>query len=187
MWYPRSDEVKLRLLNPPGGGTADLPYARLVTDARGPAHEIIPQHSHLPYRFDEMEYAIPREAGLACFRDVRKRVMATHRRTVGWRILYRTVAADDAYLSPAYGRPTVTISLHQNASLPFWDYFRDIEPIFRAFGGRPHWAKKHTLEAEDLRPLYPQWDRFLAVRQRLDPRGVFLSPSLRDLLGVEGS
>jgi FAD/FMN-containing dehydrogenase len=186
-WYPRSDEVKLRLLNPPGGGTADLPYARLVTDARGPAHEIIPQHSHLPYRFDEMEYAIPLEAGLACFRDVRKRVMATHRRTVGWRILYRTVAADDAYLSPAYGRPTVAISLHQNASLPFWDYFRDIEPIFRAFGGRPHWAKKHTLEAEDLRPLYPRWDRFLAVRQRLDPQGVFLSPSLCDLLGVEGS
>jgi FAD/FMN-containing dehydrogenase len=184
-WYPRSDEVKLRLLNPPGGGTAHLPYARLVTDDRGPAHQLIPRHSHLPYPFDEMEYAIPAAAGPSCFQEVRERVMARHRRTVGWRVLYRTVAADDAYLSPASGRPTVTISLHQNASLPFWEYFLDIEPVFRAYGGRPHWAKKHTLRAEALRPLYPWWDRFLAVRRRLDPRGVFLTPYLRDLLGVE--
>ena len=184
-WYPRSDEVKVRLLNPPGGGTANLPYARLVTDERGSAHQLIPRHSHLPYPFDEMEYAIPCEAGPSCFQEVRERVKARHRRTVSWRVLYRTVAADDAYLSPASGRPTVAISLHQNASLPFWEYFLDIEPIFRAYGGRPHWAKKHTLRAEELRPLYPSWDRFLSVRQRLDPQGVFLSPYLRELLGVE--
>lgn len=184
-WYPRSDEVKLRLLNPPGGGTAHLPYARLVADECGPAHQLIPRHSHLRFPFDEMEYALPYEAGPSCFQEVRKRVLALHRRTVGWRVLYRTVAADDAYLSLASDRQTVAISLHQNASLPFWDYFLDIEPIFRAYGGRPHWAKKHTLRAEELRPLYPLWDRFLAVRQRLDPQGVFLTPYLRELLGVE--
>ena len=76
-----------------------------------------------------------------------RRVKDKHRGTVGWRVLYRTIAPDDAFLSPAYGRDTVTISLHQNAGLPYWDYFRDIEPIFRAHDGRPHWGKKHTLTA----------------------------------------
>jgi FAD/FMN-containing dehydrogenase len=66
--------------------------------------------------------------------------------------------------------------------LPFEPYFSHIEPIFRAYGGRPHWGKKHNLSAEDLRPLYPKWDEFAAIRCRLDPDGVFLSPSQRRLL-----
>jgi FAD/FMN-containing dehydrogenase len=161
-----------------------LPYAALVEDRTGWAHEILPKHSNLPYRFDEMEYALPFEAGVSCFQAVRERVKARWRASVGWRVLYRVVAADDAYLSTAHGRLSVNISLHQNAELPFWDYFRDIEPILRDHGGRPHWAKKHTLRGTDLQPLYPMWDRFLAQRQRLDPDGVFLTPYLRDLLGL---
>ncbi len=183
--YPRSDEVKVRLLNPPGGGSRRLAGARLVEDRTGLAHQIIPKHSHLPYTFDEMEYALPAGAGPACFLEVRRRVRERHRRTVGWRVLYRVVAPDDSHLSIAHGRETVTISIHQNSSLPYWDYFKDIEPIFLAHGGRPHWGKKHTLRADDLRPRYPAWERFHEVRARVDPAGVFLTPYLRDLLGVE--
>lgn len=69
----------------------------------------------------------------------------------------------------AFGRPTVAISLHQNATLPFWDYFGDIEPLFREYGGRPHRAKKHTLRAGDLRPLYPEWDRLRKIRRQMTP------------------
>lgn len=183
-WYPRTDEAKLRTLDLPGRLADDLPYADLVLDDVGWASEIIPKHSHIPRKFDEMEYALPAAAGPECFMEVRQRVKQTWRQSVGWRLLYRTIAPDDTYLSTAYGRETVTISLHQNASLPFWDYFKAIEPIFRAYDGRPHWAKKHTLRAAELRPLYPIWDRFLQVRQRMDPDGVFLNPYLRELLGV---
>lgn len=179
-WYPRSDEVKLRTMNIPGDGPVDIPYARLVRDRRGWSNEILPREREL--KFDEMEYSLPAESGPACFREVRQRVLAKHRRTVGWRVLYRTVAPDDAYLSPACGRDTVTISLHQNNTLPFQDYFNDIEPIFRAHGGRPHWGKKHHLFADELEPLYPHWGRFLEQRQALDPHGVFLSTYLRRLL-----
>ncbi len=143
---------------------------------------MIPRNREL--KFEEMEYALPAEAGPACFRDVRERVKAHHRKHVGWRLLYRLVAPDDADLSPAHGRQTATISLHQNATLPYWEYFRDIEPVFRAYGGRTHWGKKHTLTAAELRPLYPRWDDFLEVRRQTDPQGVFLSPYLRALLGV---
>lgn len=183
-WYPRRDEAKLRLLNPPGEGPGRLPYAQCVAEEEGWSHEVIPKHSGIANKFDEMEYALPAEAGPACFQEVRRRMKEKHRAIVGWRVLYRTIAADDAYLSPAQGRPTVTISLHQNAGLPFWEFFLDLEPVFRAYGGRPHWGKKHTLGAAELRPLYPLWDRFEAERRRMDPGGVFLSPAMRDLLGV---
>lgn len=182
-WYPRSDEAKLRALNSPEQASRALPYAQLVKEQTGWSTEVISKVREL--KFDEMEYALPAEAGPACFREIRQRVKEKHRRTVGWRILYRTVAPDDAYLSPAFGRDTVTISLHQNAGLPFWGYFLDIEPILRAYGGRPHWGKKHTLRAPELRSLYPLWEEFLHWRQQFDPQGVFLNSYLRELLGVE--
>lgn len=182
-WYPRSDEVKIRTMDLADDSPAELPFARLLDEEVGWSNEVIPNNREL--RFEEMEYSVPAERGLACFEEVRERVKAHWRQIVGWRVLYRTVAADDTLLSTAYGRPTATISLHQNNTLPFWGFFRDIEPILRACGGRPHWGKLHTLRADDLRPLYPEWERFLAIRRSCDPEGVFLTPYLRDLLGVD--
>jgi FAD/FMN-containing dehydrogenase len=179
-WYLRSDEVKIRTMNLEDQATADLPFARCVEEETDWSHRVVAQERTL--RFEEMEYALPAEAGADCFREIRTRVKERHRHIVGWRILYRTVSADDAWLSPAYGRDTVTVSLHQNATLPYLEYFADIEPIFRSYGGRPHWGKKHSLTASDLRALYPAWDRFQAMRQRWDPEGVFLTPALRTLL-----
>lgn len=113
---------------------------------------------------------------------IRERVLSRWRRSVCWRLLYRTVEADDSYLSPATGRRSVAISLHQNAGLPYEDYFRDIEPILLSHGGRPHWAKKHTLKKEELKRLYPDWDKFFNLREKLDPKGLFLNPYLKELL-----
>lgn len=79
-------------------------HAERLEDRTGWAHQIIPKHSDLPYRFDEMEYALPYEVGMECFWEVRERVRARWRASVGWRVLYRVVAADDAYLSAAHGR-----------------------------------------------------------------------------------
>ena len=183
-WYPRSDEVKLRLLNGPGGGTdhEELSYATLVEDQTGWWQETIPEHDDIGREFDEMEYAVPLEAGLECFERVRDRVRERWRADVGWRLLVRTVAADEAMLSTEYDRQTMTISLIQNAELDHWPYFEDLEPLFREYDGRPHWGKKHTLRAPELRELYPEWDRFQELRRELDPDGVFLSDYLEELL-----
>jgi FAD/FMN-containing dehydrogenase len=182
-WYPRSDEAKLRTMNSPEARQPDLAFARLLDEQAGWSHEIIPKQRTL--RFDEMEYALPADAGPACFRDIRQRVKAKWRRSVGWRLLYRTSAADDSFLSTNYERSSVTISLHQNNSLPYQAYFADLEPILRAYGGRPHWGKKHTLLAAELRPLYPCWEQFQHIRQRLDPQGLLLNTYLRDLFGID--
>ncbi|EEP74709.1 oxidoreductase [Micromonospora sp. ATCC 39149] len=191
-WYPRSDMTQVRIMNRADDVAAERPWAvpRVPgsgpwEDPRevrvGPTHRTIPQHREL--RFEEIEYMLPSEAFPACFAEVRRRIRERHRRDVGWRVLVRTIAADDIWLSNAYGRPTTTIACLQNTSLPYEEYFRDVEAVFRQYGGRPHWGKKHWLTARELRPLYPRWDDFQELRRRLDPDGVFLSPDLARLLG----
>ncbi|HEX6969530.1 MAG TPA: D-arabinono-1,4-lactone oxidase [Micromonosporaceae bacterium] len=180
-WYPRSDLTQIRILNRRG----EQPGFRPPTPPRlhrvGPSHEEIPQHREL--RFDEIEYMMPVEAFPACFAELRRRIKERHRVGVGWRVLVRTIAADDIYLSPSYRRDTVSIACLQNAHLPYDEYFADAEAVFLDHGGRPHWGKKHSLTAPRLRPLYPHWDTFREIRRMLDPDGVFRTPYLAGLLG----
>ncbi|WP_428961211.1 D-arabinono-1,4-lactone oxidase [Micromonospora fluostatini] len=193
-WYPRSDRTQVRTMNRtdekpvergwPAPGRPQRGWADELREAEvGPTHRTIPQHRDL--RFEEIEYMLPAEAFTACFAEVRRQILDRHRRTVGWRVLVRSIAADDLWLSNAYGRATITIACLQNTSLPYEEYFRDMEAVFRQYGGRPHWGKKHWLTARDLRPLYPCWDDFQAVRRRLDPDGVFRTPDLARLLEEE--
>lgn len=184
-WYPRSDLIKFRCLTPPEETTDYGSFAHLVEDRTGPSHEVIPKHSDLPHRFEEMEYALPAAAGPDCFAEIRRRMLARWRSIVGWRVLYRLVKSDDGWLSPAHGRDTVTISLHQNATLPYRDFFADLEPVFRAHGGRPHWGKIHSLKAAELALLYPKWADFQSLRGSLDPAGLFMSEALSRLLDPE--
>ncbi|MEV4545674.1 D-arabinono-1,4-lactone oxidase [Micromonospora echinaurantiaca] len=190
-WYPRSDQTQIRVLNraeetpeehvwavPRVSGSDPSAQPREVEV--GPTHRTIPRHREL--RFEEIEYMLPAEAFPACFAEVRRRIRERHRRAVGWRVLVRSIAADDIWLSNAYGRPTITIACLQNTTLPHEEYFRDMEAVFRQYGGRPHWGKKHWLTARQLRPLYPRWDDFQGLRRRLDPDGVFLGPDQARLL-----
>jgi FAD/FMN-containing dehydrogenase len=182
-WYPRSDLVKLRILNEPGKGSQELSYAQLAEEKSGWAIDVLPKERDL--KFDEMEYALPVEAGPDCFLAVRKLIKEKFRKTVAWRVLYRTIDADDFLISPCFGRKTVTISLHQNAGFPFMEFFRTIEPVFRDFGGRPHWGKKHTLQSNEISVLYPRWNDFLAVRKKMDPDGLFLNEHLeKQIFGI---
>ncbi|MGQ7785881.1 D-arabinono-1,4-lactone oxidase [Nesterenkonia sp. K-15-9-6] len=187
-WYPRSDLAQVRMLNIPGhepdpDQPGAVPPGTVKTEETGPSYGIIPNARDL--RFEEMEYMLPLDASLEAFRRVRERVKARHRARVGWRILVRTVAPDRAMISNAQRRPTMTIALLQNATLDHQAYFADMEPLLRAFGGRPHWGKKHSLRAPELRELYPEWEDFLEVRDRMDPERVFLNDHLGEIFGVE--
>jgi FAD/FMN-containing dehydrogenase len=102
---------------------------------------------------------------------------------VKWAVEYRTHAAEDAFLSVTQGAESVTISVHDAAENPHWEFFREAEQVFRRFDGRPHWGKLNMLEARELQSLFPLLDRFVAVRRRLDPAGVFLNDYLRPILG----
>lgn len=132
-------------------------------------------------RFEELEFAVPAEAGPDCFRELRQ-LLSTQHPEVAWPLEYRALGADDLWLSPAHGRESVTISVHQGVGLPFEDLFREAEAVFRGHGGRPHWGKRHAFDAADLDATYPAIDRFRAVRRAWDPEGRFLNEHLAALL-----
>lgn len=133
-------------------------------------------------RFREMEYAIPREAVPEALRDVRALI---ERR--GWRISFpievRSAAADENWLSTAYGRESGYVAVHRYFRENPEEYFRAVEQIMMAHDGRPHWGKLHYRDAASLRTVYPRFDDFLDVRDRLDPLRVFSNPYLSRVLG----
>ena len=133
-------------------------------------------------RFNEMEYHLPREHGIQALREIRE-ALETRHHEVFFPIEARFVQGDDIWLSPFYGRDTMSIAVHRYFNEDFEPYFRTLEPILRKYQGRPHWGKLNTLGKEELRALYPRWDDFVAVRREIDPQGRFLNDYLRTLFG----
>jgi FAD-linked oxidoreductase len=133
-------------------------------------------------RFTEMEYAIPRAYGADAVRAVH-RMVEERGFAVPFPMEVRFVASDDAFLSPAHGRDTCYVAVHMFERMQWEPYFRAVEEIMDGFGGRPHWGKRHFQTAETLRPRYPEWTRFAAVRARLDPEGRFTNDYVRRVLG----
>jgi FAD-linked oxidoreductase len=134
-------------------------------------------------RFAEMEYAVPREHLLTAVREIRN-MIERKRFLISFPVEVRAVAADDIPLSPAYGRATGYVAVHVFHKFEYEPYFREVEAIMNAHEGRPHWGKLHFQTAETLRPRYPEWDRFVAVRDRLDPGRVFGNRYLDQVLGT---
>jgi alditol oxidase len=95
----------------------------------------------------------------------------------------RTIAADGLWLSPSSGRDSVAFHFTWTADgdgvarvLP------DLEAALTPFSPRPHWGKVFTPRpAESWAELYPEWQRFRDLRDRLDPRGAFRNDFLRGL------
>ena len=134
-------------------------------------------------RFNEMEYHLPREEAPDALRKIIKTIEDNNIR-VFFPIEFRTIAADDIWLSPFYKRDTVSIAVHQFHEWDYHAYFAQIEPIHWAHHGRPHWGKVNTLKATDFAKLYPKWNDFQKVRAELDPTGKFLTPQMKMMLGV---
>ena len=209
-FFPHADQVILKTLDltgacdppPPSSNAEEHAFGRMLGIGRiapflvpalqrrmmagpmrgrrwGPAHAIFPSERNL--RFEEMEYEMPRAVGLETLDEVvgwvRKR-----RLPVSFPFEYRTVAEDDIWLSPMNRGPVAAISMHQYAPMSWRKLFTDAEAIFRAHGGRPHWAKRHTLTRADVDALYPMAERFREVRRLADPGGKFLNPHLAELL-----
>ncbi|WP_112249148.1 D-arabinono-1,4-lactone oxidase [Kribbella monticola] len=132
--------------------------------------------------FRESEYAVPREHVVEVVQQLRAWIDRSGER-IPFPIEVRVAAADDIWLSTAYGRATAYVAIHQYHRLAHDKYFDAFEQIAGAFGGRPHWGKLHTLGADQFRERYPRFDDFLAVRDRLDPRRTFSNPYTRQVFG----
>ncbi len=163
---PRANEIAARALT-----------ARTYSDV---AHRVFVAERNVVFR--EMEYAVPRAAGMAALREARKLIDASD-----WKISFpveiRCARAEDVPLSTAHGRDSVYLAFHVHRDADHTAYFGEVERVMRDHDGRPHWGKLHTRTAADLAPAYPRFDEFLAMRERLDPDRLFSNAYLRRVLG----
>jgi L-gulonolactone oxidase len=169
-WVPRAIPGLSRLAAAlaSGGKTTDHSYRVFASERR--------------VRFTEMEYGVPREQGPTAVRRVIEWVRS-NRYPVFFPIEMRVAAGDDALLSPSHERDTAYIAVHQYRGMEWRPYFEAVEEIMRDYGGRPHWGKRHFQAAETLAPLYPEWEKFQAARDELDPNRVFTNAYVARVLG----
>jgi L-gulonolactone oxidase len=106
----------------------------------------------------KVSYSFPRRDSAAVLRRARD-LSAGRRFAPLFPIEVSIAAGDDIPLSPAEGRPSVFVA------------------GVAGLGGRPEWGTAHGMTAAALRPLYPRWDDWEAVRDRLDPRRQFAQTS----------
>jgi FAD-linked oxidoreductase len=133
-------------------------------------------------RFIEMEYAVPR-AAMPTVLSALPRIIAGLPFKVQFPVEVRFTGPDDVWLSHSYQRESAYVAVHQYAGSPYEPYFRAVEGVCEQLGGRPHWGKMHYRDAASLRAVYPRFDDFLAVRDRLDPARVFTNTYLTRVLG----
>lgn len=159
-----------------------IPIAKLIGPAASSAsrkcwsHEVYPTPRFV--RFREIEYNIPaiyfEDAILAI-----KKVITEKQFRVHFPIECRFVKSDDIWLSPAFGRESAYIAVHQYQGMESKPYFDAVEAICQSYGGRPHWGKLNTCDTTYLAKNYPHWADFIRVRRQLDPQGMFLNDYLK--------
>lgn len=155
---------------------ANLPADELV----GPAYKVFPVE-YEP-NFHEMEYFLPLDQAHDILTEMRK-LMLRWLPTSIYPMEIRNVAAEEAWMSPHYRRDNLVVSVCGRPGTNYWDYFRAVDSLFAEFKGRPHWGKLHFMTADRLDRLFPRYNDFVTLRQRFDPKGVFLNDHTRSLFG----
>lgn len=159
---------------------------RALSSRRGPldytdaSHQVFcfPQ----PVRFLALEHALPLDS-LAAALPALRGLLRRCGQFSPYSVLCRVGAADDIPLSMSYGRVTGYLNLTVPRTASYLEVFRGAEQVLREFGGRPHWGKAHTANADILAPRYPEWMTFQRVRATLDPDGRFANDYLSRVLG----
>ncbi len=165
-WIPRINSLTSRVLS-----------SREFTM---PSHQVFASQREV--RFREMEYAVPRERIVDVLHELKAMTDCGDHR-VSFPVEVRFAAADDIWMSTASGRSSAYVAVHQYHRIDHRAYFDGFEAIARESGGRPHWGKLHSRTRDDLRPAYPHFDDFLAVRDRVDPQRRFGNDYLTRVLG----
>jgi xylitol oxidase len=156
-------------LGVPGPWLARLPHFKL---------EFTPSNG------DELqtEYLVPRAAAVDAVRAIH--ALAGTIAPLVQVCELRTVAADDLWLSPAYGTDVVGIHFTWMPDQPAVEAaLPRIEAALEPFGARPHWGKLFDVDSarERLPELYPRWEDFRTLRDALDPGRRFTNAFLERL------
>jgi xylitol oxidase len=153
----------------------------------GPWHQRLPHFraGFVPSAGNELqsEYLLPREAAPAAVRALQP---------IGGQIApvlqvceIRTIAADELWLSPCYGRDSAGIHFTWIAGE------RAVRPVMAAveerlapLGARPHWGKLFRMPPELVQARYERLDDFRRLAAGLDPAAKFSNELTRTYLGI---
>jgi xylitol oxidase len=127
---------------------------------------------HTPSSGKELqsEYFVHRADALPAFAALRR--LRDRIRPVVHVMELRTIAADELWLSPAFGRPTVAFHFTwRPAPEPVDALLPDIEAALAQFDPRPHWGKVFRMRPADVAASYSRLPAFGTVARELDPAG----------------
>ena len=126
-------------------------------------------------RFEEMEYALPRERAAEAVRAARE---ILERHPVSFPIELRFSAGDDALLSPAHGRDSAYVAVHVFEGMEFEAPFREVEAVMRELGRPAALGEALVPRRRGARAALPALGRL-----RRDPRAARSRGPLRQRLG----
>ncbi|XP_072842189.2 L-gulonolactone oxidase [Pogona vitticeps] len=128
------------------------------------------------------DWAIPIEKTKEALLEL-KEVLENNPKVVAhYPVEVRFTREDDFLLSPCFQRDSCYLNIIMyrpyGKDVPHLDYWLAYEGIMKKFGGRPHWAKAHTCTRKDFERMYPSFQKFCSIREKLDPRGMFMNTYL---------
>lgn len=89
---------------------------------------------------------------------------------------------ENCLLSPAADRMTAYLHLNISGGDHALPLFRELEDQLLPLKGRPHWGKINFLDYDKALKVYgSNFEKFIAVKQRLDPHGVFTNEYINRL------
>jgi xylitol oxidase len=99
---------------------------------------------------------------------------------------FRTIAADDLWMSTASGRDSFALHFtFKNDQEAVEALCPRIEAALEPFAPRPHWGKVNTMPKALVASRYPRFADFRALVARIDPDGKFGGPATDALLAAE--
>ena len=93
------------------------------------------------------------------------------------------------WMSPAHGTDVFRVDVFwfgYNEGNPAVDYYTQFwDLLTKDFDCRFHWGKHMPVNPEYLSRQYPKWKDFMALREKMDPKQIFVTEYWHDRLGIE--
>jgi hypothetical protein len=127
----------------------------------------------------ELEYYVPFDQGKEAFLALRNLILTSYPECK-FPVEIRSIAAEDALLSPFYDRDSIAISICGHEQHNYREFLADVARILDVFDARPHWGKIYYMDKSRFEQAFPRLEDFRKIRRQLDPQGLFLNEALRE-------